>query len=154
MENIGIILKRTLKKFHISPKVNKAKVFLNYDEVVGKDIAKISQPTSFRNNTLFIGVKNPAWSHQLYFFKSDIIDKINFEFEEPIVKDIRFHITKIDNNQYIKKPIKNNRKITIPDKKLKMVYNISSEVEDKDLKEKFEKLMIKDIRYKILKGGK
>lgn len=154
MENIGIILKRTLNKFHISPKTNKAKVFLNYDKAVGEDIAKVSQPTSFTNNTLFIGVKNPAWSHQLYFFKSDIIDKINFDFEEPVVKDIKFHIKRLDKKPYTKKTVKKNRKITVPDKKLKMVYNISSVVKDEELREKFKQFMLKDIKYKIQKGGK
>lgn len=138
----------------MTPKINKAKVFLNYEKIVGKDIAKISQPTSFRNNVLFIGVKNPAWSHQLYFFKPDIINKINFEFDKPIVKDIRFHIAQLDSRRDNIKPVKNNKKATIPDKKLKMVYNISLKVKDKDLRQKFTDLMIKDIKYKIQKGGK
>lgn len=138
----------------MAPKINRAKVFLYYDKIVGKDIAKISQPTSFRNNVLFIGVKNPAWSHQLYFFKPDIINKINFEFDKPVVKDIRFHIVQLDTRIDNRKTMKEDKDVTIPDKKLKMVYNISSEVKDKDLRDKLADLMIKDIKYKIQKGGK
>ncbi|HHV39626.1 MAG TPA: DUF721 domain-containing protein, partial [Tepidimicrobium sp.] len=56
--------------------------------------------------------------------------------------------------EFKEKPYKNDIKIEIPEKKLKMVYNISSKIEDENLRQKFAKLMVKDIKYKIKKGGK
>ncbi len=152
MEKIGMILSNVLKKTNIDKKVREADVFLNYDLIVGDKLAEVSWPTCIKNQTLFIGVESSVWSQQLYFFKPQLLRKINTYFgsDYDIIKDIKFHISTIENKKTIRqeKHIKKTDPI-ISDKKLKKVYNISLEICDDTLREKFEKLMIKDIKYKL-----
>lgn len=155
MEKIDNVLSEALKNTSIGTKIKKAQIFLNYEELVGKQIAKISVPTRVKARTLFIGVQSPSWSNQLYFFKRELLGKINSVFDKPLIDDIKFHIYIFDETpEFKEKPYKNDIKIEIPEKKLKMVYNISSKIEDENLRQKFAKLMVKDIKYKIKKGGK
>jgi hypothetical protein len=155
MENIGMILPSILKKRNIDKKVREADVFLNYDMIVGDKLAEVSWPIYIRNQILFIGVESSVWSQQLYFFKPQIIKNINdyFGHDHNIIKDVKFHISTIKDKKTIrqKKYVKKTDPI-ISDKKLKIVYNISLEIRDETLREKFGELMIKDIKYKLKKG--
>jgi hypothetical protein len=153
VEKVGVILLNTLKRSGFEKKIMEARLFLSYDSIVGEKIAAVSKPTFFRDRTLFIGVASPAWSQQLHFLKPEIIEKINSQFSYPIVKDIKFHICKITppcsggRAQVKKEPAPR-----ISDKKREMVYNISSEIKDRELREKFAELMLKDLEFKLKKG--
>lgn len=152
MEKIGIILKETLKKSGLEKKLMQFQIFLNYENLVGDNIARVSRPVFFRNDTLFIGVENPIWSHQLHFLKREIIEKLNSLFNEPLVRDIKFQICGFEGQKPdLSSGIKNDKIIELPDKTIKMIYNISSEIKDPELRKKFVELMIKDFKYRIKK---
>jgi len=152
MEKVGSILLKSLDNMKIGKKILEAGVFLYYETIVGEKIAAVSRPTSIKNQVLFIVVDSPVWSQRLHFFKNDIMEKINNYFGRKIVSDIKFHIypAKLKKENHITK-ISDN-KIIVPDKKVKLVYNISSEIKDEKLREKFKELMMKDIIYKMNKG--
>jgi len=152
MENIGSILLKSLDNTRLGRKILEAGFFLNYEKIVGEQIAAVSRPSSIKNQVLFIGVESPVWSQQLHFFKNDILEKINNYFGRKLINDIKFHICvfKTEKQDHITKI--SDKKIVVPDKKVKLVYNISSEIKDKELRKKFEELMMKDLFYKINKG--
>ena len=122
-----------------------AGIFVNYDSIVGEKLAKISKPTFIRNKTLFIGVENHIWLHQLHFLKPDLIDKINSKLPRPLVKDIRFKVCDIKKDS--KTEEKTNRKkdhpVSIPKNTLDFIYSISELIDDKELRQTFVELMIK-----------
>lgn len=152
MEKIGIILKDTLKKSGLEKKLMQFQIFLNYEKLVGESIAKVSRPVFFRNDTIFIGVENPIWSQQLHFLKREIIEKLNSVFSEPLVRDIKFQICSFEClNQELPTGTKRDKIVELPDKTVKMIYNISSEIQDPELRRKFSELMIKDFKYRIKK---
>lgn len=152
MEKIGIILKNTLKKSGFEKKLMQFQIFLSYENLVGETIARVSRPVFFRNDTLFIGVESPIWSHQLHFLKRDIIEKLNSPFNQPLVKDIKFQICAMEKQiPACSRVIERDNSAELPDKIIKMVYNISSEIQDPDLSKRFTELMIKDLKYRIKK---
>ncbi|MDI3480863.1 MAG: hypothetical protein PWQ97_518 [Tepidanaerobacteraceae bacterium] len=149
MEKIGIILRETIKKSGLEKKLMQFQIFLRYENLVGEHIAKVSKPVVFRNNTLFIGVENPIWSHQLHFLKREIIEKLNSIFDEPLVCDIKFQICSLEKHkQDFSSGVKKDNIVELPDKIIKMIYNISSEIKDPELRKKFSELMIKDFKYR------
>ncbi|MDN5332003.1 MAG: hypothetical protein PWP45_1228 [Tepidanaerobacteraceae bacterium] len=155
MEKIKNVLWNVLKKGHMERKLKEATIFVRYDEIVGERIARVSKPIFFRGDTLFIGVKNSVWAHQLLFFKTEIMERINSFLATPLVRDIRFQIINIDERK-IKSESKKNPdedvKIEIPDKKKQMVYNIAAGIEDEKLRSKFIELCIKDLEFKMKRG--
>lgn len=152
MDRIGSILSEVINNKRFGKKLLELSVLAEYEKIVGDKIASISRPSFIKNEVLFIGVQSPVWSQQLHFFKNDILEKVNNHFGRPVIKDIKFHISPFEDNK-VKAIFKiSDKKTVVPDKKLKLVYNISSEIKDTDLRRKFEELMMKDLIYKINKG--
>ncbi|HHY70910.1 MAG TPA: DUF721 domain-containing protein [Thermoanaerobacterales bacterium] len=156
MEKIGTILLNSLKKTRLNKRLMEAKIFVNYELMVGEKISEISKPVFMQNNILFIGVENHIWIHQLYFLKPELIDNINSNLPRPLVKDIRFQVRNIEK---IKKPepileTKQDQHFEIPEKTMKVIYNICQSIDDEDLRKIFTRLMIKDSEYKLKKGEK
>jgi len=156
MEKIKTVLLSTLEKKSIfSSRLLEAKIFLEYDGIVGESISKVSQPISFRNNILYLGVENSVWINQLHFLKPELLQKINSRFSRNLVKDIRFKIRDIQKRkiQYQAKPkCEKKLPISISKKNLDIIYNIGLAIDDEDLRKKFVKLMVKDAEFKIKKG--
>jgi hypothetical protein len=53
------------------------KLWMDWEKIVGKDIAKNSIPVSFREGNLFVWVKNSVWLHEMSFLAGPLKDKIN-----------------------------------------------------------------------------
>ena len=119
--------------------------------MVGEKISEISKPTFIQNNTLFIGVENHIWVHQLHFLKPELIDRINSNLPRPLVKDIRFQVCNIKKIEKSKPDleVKKDQHYEIPEKTMKVIYNICQSIDDKDLRMTFRRLMIKDVEYKM-----
>jgi hypothetical protein len=156
MEKIGTILLNSLKKSRLDKRLMEARIFVNYESMVGEKISQISKPTFMQNNTLFIGVENHVWVHQLHFLKLELIDKINSNLPRPLVKDIRFQVRNIEKVKKLKHDIKakEDQHLEIPEKTMKVIYNICQSIDDEDLRRTFTKLMIKDAEFKMKKGEK
>lgn len=157
MENIKNVLWNVLKKRNMERKLKEATIFMRYDDIVGEKIASVSKPVFFRGDTLFIGVKNSVWAHQLLFFKTEIMEKINSFLATPLVRDIRFQIITLDERSFRgenEKNLADDVKIEIPDNKKQMFYNIASGIQDEKLRNKFIELCIKDFEFKIKRGEK
>ncbi len=81
------------------------RVFLFWDEVVGKEIAAYAQPDVFKRGILWVKVIDSIHMHQLHFKKFELLQKINQrlmgEFtsgrivgEPPEIEDIKFKIAR------------------------------------------------------------
>lgn len=151
MEKIGTILQNTIKRSRLEKRLTEVRIFVDYDEIVGDKISRISKPTFIQNNTLFIGVKNHIWLHQLYFLKSEIISKINSNLKRNFIKDIKFSVRDIKVEEEPKKSTKSEqiKNIELPEKTVNKISNICENIIDGDLKKCFEQFMLKDAKYKM-----
>jgi len=156
LEKIGIVLLNSIKNSRFKKRLMEAKVFVDYESIVGRKISDISRPTSIKNGTLFIGVENHVWIHQLHFLKPDLIDRINANFPDPIIKDIKFVLCDISKNNEIDDEKSNKQSKTkqtvVPEKTMKIIYNVSQKIDDKELRNVFERIMVKDAQFKIKRG--
>ncbi len=156
MEKVGIILLNSLKDANYNKRLMEAKIFVDYESMVGKKISTVSKPLFIRNNMLFIGAENHIWIHQLYLLKPEIIDNINSGLTRPLVKDIRFRICTLEKTEKPKPVLKAKQmpQIKISEKNKRVIYNTCENINDKDLRKIFARLMIKDLKYKLKKGEK
>jgi len=154
MEQLGEILLSALHRTNLERKLQETKIFLDYEMMVGEKIAEISKPTFMQNGILFIGVKNHIWLHELYMLKLELINKINSHLPNPLVKDIKFQISDIKDMKKPKSDVKLQDvvHIEIPEKTMKLIYNICRDIHDEDLRKKFMELMIKDAKFKMKRG--
>jgi hypothetical protein len=53
------------------------KLWMDWEKIVGKDIAKNTTPVSFRDGQLYVWVKNSVWLQEMSFLAGPLKDKIN-----------------------------------------------------------------------------
>ena len=63
-----------------------------WDQLVGPSIAANAQPAVFKGKLLLVHVSSSTWLQQLQFLKTDMIRKINAEFGQTLVEEIKFKI--------------------------------------------------------------
>jgi len=90
MKKLEAALKSLIKNLGIEQTVLENQVVQYYPIVVGQRIAEVSQAEKIENGILFIKVINSTWRNELYYYKKDIIQKLNKKIGETIVKEIKF----------------------------------------------------------------
>lgn len=69
-------------------RLKEGRIWLLWDEAVGKRIASRARPVAFRDGTLTVAVANAPWMQQLNFLKGGIVEKLNVLLGGPVVRDI------------------------------------------------------------------
>ena len=66
---------------------------LNWKNIVGARLEKVTRPRSLRNGTLTIEVPSSAWAQELSFFTSEIREKLSdFLERDTVVRNIIFKV--------------------------------------------------------------
>ena len=91
-EKVDSILERVFSGLNLGIRVKQYQIWDVWDSVVGKPIAKQTQPKQIRNMILWVHVSSSTWMQQLEFMKQDIVNKLNERIGDRVVNDIRFQI--------------------------------------------------------------
>jgi len=97
-EQIESILGRVLTSLDAGMKLKQYQIWEVWDSVVGEAIARQAQPQQVRNMILWITVSSSTWMQQLEFMKRQIVDRLNEQIGEVVIKDIRFRIGEINSS--------------------------------------------------------
>lgn len=62
-------------------------------DVVGPDIAAVTNAETVRSGVLFVRVKSNVWANELTFYKADIITRLNKRLGAGSISDIHFRTT-------------------------------------------------------------
>ncbi len=73
----------------------------DWSEIVGRQVAKYSQPVKYKNGKLTVHVFDSVWKHHLELSKDELISKINSLHNRQIVKDISFKVGELKNTEDI-----------------------------------------------------
>lgn len=65
-------------------------VLAGWAEVVGEQIARVTEPQRIENGVLFVSVKTAPWRAELSLQRLDIVKKLNAAAGTNVVRDIRF----------------------------------------------------------------
>lgn len=87
---IGDLIPAILEKLGLARGVKEHEILERWPEIVGPKIAEVSSAERIRDGKLWVVVGHPAWRNELNFMKRELIEKINRELGETIVKDIIF----------------------------------------------------------------
>ena len=145
-EKLSDIISGILKNRGWEPKVREHRVFPIWEKVVGKDIAKNSAPNRIDRGLLVVVTKNPTWTQQLTMMKKKIIDKINVELDDEIVKDIRFiqgEIPPLKKTEAIPQRPKEDRFESSPEIDQEWLEELTKDIKDKELKEILDNILKK-----------
>ncbi len=91
VESLGDIIDSWLKKQGGHSRVYKASVINNWDKYVGKTAARYTESVKFEDQELIVTLKSAVARRELELIKTAIIDRINEDAGEKIVRNIYFN---------------------------------------------------------------
>lgn len=74
----------------IGPKMAQYDVIAAWPEVVGPQIARVTDPERMENGILYVAVKTAPWRAELAMKRLDLIEKLNTRIGTRVLNDIRF----------------------------------------------------------------
>lgn len=82
------IMTRMFTNTPIAQRLRESRIWVIWDEAVGKNVAAKARPEGFKNGVLTVAVCAAPWLQQLNFMKREIIDALNRSLGAPLVTDI------------------------------------------------------------------
>lgn len=89
--SVGDILNRMKVTTGLGEQLEKAKIWENWPELAGHNLAPHTQPKGIKeNNTLVVECASPVWMHRISFIKWDLIKRVNLMYKKEMVSDVYF----------------------------------------------------------------
>lgn len=89
-ESIGSVLGNLLKDLGLEKRIKEQEVIVNWEKIVGNNIAENTKPFKIEGAKLFLKVKSSAWRNELFYLKKELISKLNESAKQELIKDIIF----------------------------------------------------------------
>ena len=91
--SVEIILRTALMRNGLDKDLARYQFVLNWKNIVGARLEKVTRPRSLRNGVLTIEVPTSAWAQELSFFKQEILEKLSdFLERDTVVRNIIFKV--------------------------------------------------------------
>jgi predicted nucleic acid-binding Zn ribbon protein len=90
IKTIGAAIQDLLENLGIGRKIRDYDAVLRWNEIVGDQIARVTEAVKIEKGVLVVRVQNSPWRNELTLMKSDVIGKLNGALGEDVVKEIRF----------------------------------------------------------------
>jgi predicted nucleic acid-binding Zn ribbon protein len=90
------ILNKALKASNIEIDLELLKLWEQWSDLVGPEIAQNARPAVIKKKLLLVNVSSAPWMHQLQYLKSELMEKLNAALGKKAVEDIRFKIGPVD----------------------------------------------------------
>ncbi len=85
---LGSLVQEQIQKLGLEKKIKESQAVLIYKDVVGSQIAAISEAVGLHGGKLFVKVHSPTWKEELMFARHLIAEKINKELGAEVVKQV------------------------------------------------------------------
>ncbi len=95
MNPLSRVLDDTLRRLQLTDAADEARAVMLWPEIVGPQLARISEPKTFHNGTLVVMVRSSSWNQELTFQKAGIVQKYRARMGKPFVRDLRFVVGKL-----------------------------------------------------------
>lgn len=143
---VADLLSAMLRGTPAEQRLREGRIWLVWDEAVGRQVASHAQPAAFRDGTLTVNVDSAPWMQQLTFLKREIVSKVNARLGFELVKELYFKAGKPGSAASAKPPAKPApvKRRTLSDDERNSIAAQSSAVSDPGLRAAFESLISRD----------
>ncbi|RKZ32941.1 hypothetical protein DRQ33_04995 [bacterium] len=90
-KKIDGLVKNVLKELELWDTIQGNRLFIEWEELVGENLAKYIVPVKFieENGELWLGAKDPIWRTQLFNIRESLISSLNEKLNDAVIKKIR-----------------------------------------------------------------
>lgn len=89
-ESIDHVLDALVAQLGIKQKLDQYAVIPLWAEIVGAQIARVTEVERIENGVMTVRVSNAPWRSELTFRRKEILEKIHLTMKADVIKDIRF----------------------------------------------------------------
>ncbi len=86
------ILESVLAEQDLSGDIEAYKVFSQWTDIVGANVAAHTRPVRLARNVLYIEVNDHLWFAQLKYMKGDMLKKLDDRIKPGLFKDLKFFL--------------------------------------------------------------
>jgi predicted nucleic acid-binding Zn ribbon protein len=90
--HVGTLIKQLQGRIRSEGNNDLPDLWDRWDRLVGPAIAANAQPAVYKGKLLLVHVSGSTWLQQLRFLKADMIRKINADFGQVLIEEIKFKI--------------------------------------------------------------
>lgn len=83
-------LETLVRQLGITNKMRQATILSSWAEIVGEQIARVTEAERIENGILFVKTLNAPWRNELTMRRLEIMEKLNTAAGSKVVKEIRF----------------------------------------------------------------
>jgi predicted nucleic acid-binding Zn ribbon protein len=124
-------------------RLEEGKIWLVWNEAVGKQIAAKARPVSLRDGILTVAVSSAPWMQQLTFLKQGMIEKINERLGRELVRDIYLKAGQLPSLPHQSEPRKKpERRLTADE--TRRIGEQTAAISDPELREAFASILARD----------
>ncbi len=87
---VGAAIQDLARHLGLEKNLDDFQAITSWPEVVGEQIAKVTQAQRMENGVLFVSVSTAPWRAELSMKRIEIMEKINAALGKNVVKEIRF----------------------------------------------------------------
>jgi predicted nucleic acid-binding Zn ribbon protein len=98
-EHIGSILKQLFQNQKWENNIEASLPLLRWQEIVGSQLARQTQPEFFKNGVLQVRVENSVWLNHLRFLAEELRQKLHKELPSLEIRELRFRQGTLDKVQ-------------------------------------------------------
>lgn len=84
-------IKLFLKKYNLEDQVNEGKVYTVWNKTMGPFVVNRTTKLKFIKGKLVVYLNSSALRNELLMAKTPIIEKLNEDLEEPLIKELEIH---------------------------------------------------------------
>jgi predicted nucleic acid-binding Zn ribbon protein len=139
---VADLLGKLLRGTPAEQRLKEGRIWLVWENAVGRRIASHAQPAAFRDGILTLRVDSAPWMQQLNFLKRELIAKVNAELGEELVKELYMKGGKVAPLVEDTPKVAKRRELT--EQEREWIAEQTATVTDPELKAVFESLMKKD----------
>ena len=87
-QSLKEVIDQFLKESHLDEGIAVTRINAVWDQIVGKEIASETRKLEIKNHRLIVHLNSSVARSELYFSKSQVVEKVNSYFEKPFVESI------------------------------------------------------------------
>lgn len=140
-------LSDALGRLGVKTKLRQYKLWKQWEEIVGSQIALNAKPIRWQGNVLIVGVKHASWMQELAFMKSELTQKIKDHIPYIKITDIRFQVGDLPSPQN-ENPAENKKNIPLTKDEEEFIAQAAVQIKDDNTRQTARQLMTLDFKNK------
>jgi predicted nucleic acid-binding Zn ribbon protein len=89
-QSAGDALQELVRDLGIATTLRQYDIFTSWKDIVGEQVAKVTQPTRVERGVLYVRVSTAPWRSELTMRRMEIRERINTALGQKIISEIRF----------------------------------------------------------------